>query len=108
MPMQDHSSPWRTKSSGRPSCEVCREIVEEFTDTARWLAGADASPDQFRNAVAAFEARKMARFGFTLDSALSAGSMVHFNLRFADNGDLCASMDVDAHTGEVVVQHACG
>jgi hypothetical protein len=105
--MQEHPSPRRTKSSGRPSCEVCREIVEEFTDTARWLAGADATPDQFRNAVAAFEARKLARFGFNLDSAVSVGSMVHFNLRFADNGELCASMDVDAHTGEVIVQHAC-
>ena len=105
--MQEHPFPRQTRSSGRPPCEICREIVEEFTDTARWLAGQDAAPDQFRKAVAAFEARKLARFGFTLDSALSVGSMVHFNLRFADNGDLCASMDVDAHTGNVLVQHAC-
>ncbi len=105
--MQEYPSPRQTNGSGRPSCEVCREIVEEFTDTARWLAGPDATPDQFRNAVAAFEARKLTRFGFALDSALSVGFMVHFNLRFADNGELCASMDVDAHTGQVVVQHAC-
>lgn len=105
--MHEFPLPPRTEGSRRQPSDVCHEIVGEFSDTASWLAGDDATPEQFCKAVAAFEARKLARFGLTLDSAISQGSMVHFNLRFADDGELCASMDVDSHTGEVVVQHAC-
>jgi hypothetical protein len=83
-------------------------MTGELSDIVSWLAGGDLSPEQFRKTVVAFEAKKLARFGFTLDSAVSDGSMVHFSLRFAESGEFCSSMDVDSHTGEIVVQHTCG
>ena len=81
-------------------------MAEELKDIASWLAGG-LSPEQFAMTVATFEKRKLGRLGFRLSSAISKGSMVHFSLRFADTGDLCASMDVNPKTGEIEVQPAC-
>jgi hypothetical protein len=84
---------------------VCQEISGELKDIASWLSDGELTPEEFQRTVAAFEARKLQRFGFTLSSAISEDGTVHFSLRFADTGELCASMDVDPATGELAIQH---
>ena len=84
-----------------------REIAEEFKDVARWMSGEGMSPERFRVAVAMLEKQKLLRHGLTLSSEISLGPTVHFSLRFADTGELCASMDVDPATGEGEMQIAC-
>ncbi len=105
--MHEFTSPERKESGPRDPNDTGREIAGELADLASWLAGGDLSPEQFRKTVVSFEARKLARFGFTLDSAVSEGAMVHFSLRVAISGELCASMDVNSDTGEIVTQHTC-
>lgn len=95
-----------TRSKPDP-CELCWEMAGELRDIASWLADGELSPEQFAHMVSAFEKRKLTRLGFTLSSALSEDSIVHFSLRFADSGDLCASMDVNPKTGDIEVQPAC-
>jgi hypothetical protein len=87
--------------------EVCKEISGELEDTARWLAGGQLSPEQYRRAVTRMEHCKHERFGFKLSSFVSDGGLVHFSLRLADTDELCASMDVNPWTGEIAVQSAC-
>jgi hypothetical protein len=87
--------------------ELCKEIAGELSDMASWLADGELNPDEFQRTVAAFEARKLQRFGFKLTSAVSENRVVHFTLRFADSEELCASMDVDPSTGEMSIQHTC-
>src|SRR5687767_910434 len=82
-------------------CELCREMAGEVGDIISWLAHPEAHPEQLARAVIEFEKRKLARFGFYLTGAVSAGSMVHFSLRHTGSGELCASMDVDPYTGAV-------
>jgi len=89
-------------------CTLCQEMAEELNDIVSWLADGEASPEQFARSVMEFERRKHARLGFVLTSAVSDGPMVHFSLRHAGTGELCASMDVDPHTGAVEMQSACG
>lgn len=84
-----------------------REIAGELSDVAGWLLGGGLSAEQFRRTLTTLEARKIARFGFKLSSALSGRSLVHFSLRCAETGELCASMDVDVETGTVTLQSAC-
>lgn len=74
---------------------------------ASWLAGGGLTPEQFADTVCFFEKRKLTRLGFVLSSAVSEGPIVHFSLRFAQGGELCASMDVDPRTGEIEMQSAC-
>jgi hypothetical protein len=83
-------------------------MAGELHDIATWLSDGSLTPEQFRKTVVIFESKKLARFGFKLESALSGDSLVHFSLRTAKTGELCASMDVDAHTGEIVIQRTCG
>ncbi len=93
--------------TGQSSLEIqCHEIVGELLDTCGWLADGQSTPEQFRRTVTAFEARKLARLGYTLSSALSSDDIVHFSLRTAAAGELCASLDVDPATGEVHLQQA--
>jgi hypothetical protein len=89
-------------------CDLCCEMAGEVRDIISWLAHPEAHPEQLARAVIEFERRKLARFGFYLSGAISAGSIVHFSLRHADTGELCASMDVDPYTGAVEIQPACG
>jgi hypothetical protein len=84
---------------------ACTEISGEVAEMARWLAGSQLTPQQLRLALAEMERRKLERHGFALRSAVSEKSHVKFSLRFADSGELCASLDVDPVTGEVTVQH---
>lgn len=92
----------------RPGPDVSSlEIAEEVGDSAGWLAGGGLSPEDFIRTLTTLEARKLARFGLTMSSASSEGTMVHFSIRFTDSGELCASMDVDIETGDVSIQAAC-
>jgi hypothetical protein len=87
--------------------EVCREISGELKEITSWFADGKLTPEQLRSAVTTLEAKKVQRFGFVLESAISRTGTVHFSLRFANNRDLCASVDVDPVTGELLIQHAC-
>jgi hypothetical protein len=90
----------------QPSLEIqCHELVAELLDVCGWLAGSHSTPDEFRRTVAAFEARKLARFGFILSSSLTSDDIVHFSLRTAA-GEFCASLDVDPANGEMALQQA--
>jgi len=82
------------------------ELVGELRDVCGWLADGQSTPDDFRRSVVAFEGRKHARCGYTLSSAVASGDLVQFSLRLTDTGELCASLDVDSQTGEIVVQRA--
>ena len=84
---------------------TCHEMTEEFREVAGWWAGGGLAPEQYRALVAEFEARKMARHGLRLSSATSADGLVHFTLRQADTGELCARVEVDPRTGKAEVQH---
>jgi hypothetical protein len=86
--------------------EVCNEIAGELQDFVGWFSGEGMTPEQFRRYVSLFEAAKLRRFGLQLSSRVS-GETVHFSLRVAESGELCASMDVDPGTGVLEVQHAC-
>lgn len=85
--------------------DTCREMAGELCDMARWWAGGGLTPEQFSASVAELERRKLARQGFRLSSAISEDGMVHFSLRHAATGELCASLDVDPKTGKLEVQH---
>ena len=87
--------------------EVCREISGELQDIARWLAGSDLSPEQYRLGVTRLEDQKLKRFGLKLSSSVSGDGVVHFTLRFSDDDELCVSMDVDPTTGKLTTQPAC-
>lgn len=93
--------------SGIDPCEQGRETAEELKDIAGWLAGGGSTPEQFAHAVCEFERRKLTRLGFSLSSAVSEGPIVHFSLRVAETGELCASMDVHPETGDIDMQFAC-
>lgn len=84
-----------------------REIAGELQDVARWMSGDGMSPERFRVAVTMLEKQKLLRHGLTLSSEISEGPTVHFSLRFADTGELCASMDVNPETGDSELQIAC-
>jgi len=84
---------------------ICHEIAEELSDVAGWMSGGVMNPEQFRVAVANLEARKLANNGFKLSSSVSEQGIVHFSLRHADTGDLCASLDVDPKTGKLEIRH---
>lgn len=71
------------------------------------MSGGGLSPERFRVAVTMLEKQKLLRHGLTLSSEISDEAMVHFSLRFAGTGELCASLDVDPATGEVEMQIAC-
>lgn len=86
--------------------ELCHELTGELADMVTWLADADMTPENFARTISVFEARKLQRFGFKLNSSVSH-QHVHFSLRRADSGELCASMDVDPTTGEMTIQHTC-
>jgi len=86
---------------------ACREISRELADMAGWLSEGGLTAEEFRRTVAALEARKLARFGFCLASAVGENGIVHFSLRSAANGELCASIDADPKTGAIEIQHAC-
>lgn len=89
--------------------EISHEISGELIDMARWLTGAELSPEQFRLAVSRLEDRKLKRFGLKLSSSVSEGDrIVHFTLRFADFDEFCASLDVDPLSGEMTIQRSGG
>lgn len=88
-------------------CELCWEMSGELKDIVSWLAEGELTPKEFAHTVTALEKRKLTRLGFTLSSAVSEETIVHFSLRFADTGELCASMDVNPQTGDIQVQPAC-
>jgi len=82
-------------------------MVGELADVASWHADSDTPPALFVHTVAALEVRKLRRFGFKLSSSVSGNRLVHFTLRVAETGELCASMDVNPATGEMTAQHTC-
>src|SRR4051812_43778994 len=96
----------RTRPKNDP-CELCWEMAGELRDMASWLADGELSPEEFALTVSHFEKRKLDRLGFKLSSATSEGPIVHFSLRSAANGELCASMDVNPDSGDFEVQSAC-
>jgi len=87
--------------------EVCEEISADLQEMARLLAGGGLSPEQFRLGLTRLEDRKLKSCGLKLSSLVSEDGTVHFNLRFADSGELCASMDVDPVTGKLAIQPVC-
>ncbi|RYD63480.1 MAG: hypothetical protein EOP84_33630 [Verrucomicrobiaceae bacterium] len=74
---------------------------------ATWLSVGQISPEVFREAVLTLEAAKVARFGFRLSGTGQRDGGTHFELRFADTGELCASMEFDPATKELSVHHIC-
>ena len=92
----------------RPSHEeICKEMAGELTDIASWLADGELTPEQFLSTVAAFEVRKLRRFGLKLSSSISGNRLVHFTLIFADTEEFCASVNVNPATGEMTTQYSC-
>ncbi len=100
--------PFDRRPEDADPCALCREVSSELRDIATWLSEGDLTPVQFANTVAELERRKLSRLGFTLQTGISEGPIVHFTLRHSDTGDLCASMDIDPHTGALEIQSACG
>ena len=86
--------------------QVCEEMSGELEDAARWLVAGGLSPRQFCSLLMALEAKKHERFGLKLSIAVSLDGVVHLSLRFAESGELCASMDVDPVSGKAVTQMA--
>lgn len=87
--------------------ELCNEIGGELRDIAIWLSEGQLNPERFRQAVLTLEAAKVARFGFKLSGVGMRDGGTHFELRFADTGELCASMEYDPATRELSVHHIC-
>ncbi len=87
--------------------ELCNEIAGELREMATWLSAGQIPPERFRQAVLALEAAKVARFGFKLSGVGLRDGGSHFELRFADSGDVCASMEFDPETKELSVHHIC-
>jgi hypothetical protein len=94
------------KAQGTP-VELCDEIASELRDIATWLSAGQIDPHRFRQAILALEAAKVARFGFKLTGAALRDGGTHFELRFDDTGELCASMEFDPETKELSVHHIC-
>jgi len=92
--------------SGSPRARIYREIAGELRDVAGWFSGGGMTPEQFRRSVEVFEAAKLERFGFRLSSEVSKDGKVHFNLRAAESGEWCASVEVNPVTGEAGVRYA--
>lgn len=88
--------------------EVCREVSAELREIASWLCSGHLTESQFRVSLLALEAEKVKRFGFTLTGHKTAEGRTHFELRFAEDGKLCASMDYDSATEELDVRQICG
>jgi len=86
---------------------VCREISGELKEIATWLADGRMSAPQLAATISALEERKVKRFGLTLHARVSEDDHALFSLRYAGTGELCASMNIDAETGEIVMQPAC-
>lgn len=93
-------------TEGPPRKIQCEELVGELIDVCGWLADGHSTPDEFRRTIVAYEARKLSRLGYTLSSSLTADNTVHFSLRTAAVGDLCASVDVVPATGQIIMQQA--
>ncbi len=87
---------------------ICDELSAELREMAEWLTAGRLSAEQFRVALMTLEAEKVKRFGFTLSGENTPSGRTHFELRFADNGRLCASLDFDSGTRQLEVQHLCG
>ncbi|MHA3770809.1 hypothetical protein ACXR0O_04655 [Verrucomicrobiota bacterium sgz303538] len=94
------------KVHGNPA-EICNEIAGELSEIATWLSAGKMSSERFRQAVLTLEAAKVARFGFALTGQAMREGGTHFELRFADTHELCASMEFDPATGELSVHHIC-
>jgi hypothetical protein len=86
---------------------VCDEIAAELREIAGWLAAGKLDPEQFRLSVLTLEAAKVTRFGLKLSGANTAEGNTRFTLNFADNGELCATLEFDPRTGELTRQQLC-
>ena len=94
-------------SEQRTPAELCHEIEGEVREVASWLSGGQLSSEQFRAAVLTIEANKVKRFGFSLSAQEAVAGKTKFSLRFADTGELCATMEFDPATHELAVDHVC-
>lgn len=94
------------KVKGDP-VELCNEIAGELRDMATWLSAGQIDPERFRHAILTLEAAKVARFGFRLTGTGLRDGGTHFELKFADTGDVCASMEFDPVTKELSIHHIC-
>ena len=86
--------------------EICKELCGELEDMAKRLSSGDLDPSEFRALLNKLETRKLERHGMTLSSFIEKG-IVHFSLRFAGSGELCANMDADPKTGKLSTELAC-
>jgi hypothetical protein len=82
------------------------ELVGELLDVCGWLADGQSTAEEFRRTVVAYEARKLTRFGYTLQSGVASTGLVQFSLRITSTGELAASLEVNAATGEAELQKA--
>lgn len=87
------------------SDDVCREISGELREMAMWLTGGRLKPEQFRSALLALEAEKVKRFGFTLTGETAPEGRTHFELRHAEDGRLCTSLDFNSGSKKLEVHH---
>jgi hypothetical protein len=88
--------------------KVCQEVSAELREMASWLCSGHLTESQFRVSLLALESEKVMRFGFTLTGQKTVEGRTHFELRFASDGRLCASMDYDSATEEFDVRQVCG
>jgi hypothetical protein len=63
--------------------------------------------DQFTAAVVTLETAKVKRFGFTLEARHGKLGRTAFNLRFAETGQICSTLEYDPATTELTVQQIC-
>lgn len=88
--------------------DLCHELSADLRDMGTWLFSGRLTEPQFRHALLALEAEKVKRFGFTLAAHRLPDGRTHFELRFAEDNRLCASMNFDSETQQLTIEHICG
>ena len=88
--------------------KLCDEIGGELREMGMWLASGRLGPEQFRLALLTLEAAKVKRHGLTLSGQNTADGRTHFELRSAEDGSLCSTMDFDSGSQELSVHQLCG
>lgn len=87
---------------------LCDEISGELREMGIWLASGRLRPEQFRLALLTLEAAKVKRHGLTLSGENTPGGRTHFELRSAEDGSLCTTLDFDSGSQELSVLQMAG
>ena len=65
-------------------------------------------PEQFRAALLTLEAAKVRRHGLALRAEVLGNGRIHFELRFAEDDRLCATLDYDSASHELSIHRLGG